>query len=212
MKSTFLPVLSHAVSIFAMAALLGGSALAQTATPPAKAAATPAPGAPAAPAEKPKPLPSGDETYVKNAIKGLNYLIQVANAAKDLTDPKDPAARLKDTAVKDLTAALGKINKIAEEHALKAPTELVGAEKTDLDRLNKAFAKPDKIDPKKGLKEWAAEMVKQSKRLDHETELAGKTAQDADVKTFISNYGPSIRNVYTTAESTQKGLLAKKTK
>jgi hypothetical protein len=48
------------------------------------------------------------------------------------------------------------------------------------------------------------------KRLDHETEMAGKTGQDADLKTFVSNYGPSIRSSYNSAEGLVKALTAKK--
>ena len=35
-----------------------------------------------------------------------------------------------------------------------------------------------------------AALAKESKRLDHETEVAGKTAQDADLKTFIIELRP----------------------
>ncbi len=81
MKSLFLPVLSRSVAIVAVCALLGATAFAQ-------APATPAPaGAPTAtPAEKPKPLASGDSTYVKNALKSLAYQIQLADAGKAITD------------------------------------------------------------------------------------------------------------------------------
>jgi hypothetical protein len=209
MKSLFLPVFSRSISTVAALALLGATALAQ-------APATPSPaGAPTAtPAEKPKPLASSDETYVKGATKGLNYLIQIAKALPASTEPTPPPQiRLRDSTAKDLTGALAALTKIAEAHALKIPTELAGNDKSDVDRITKAFSKPPiKGFENKPLLDWVGEIVKESKRLDHETETIGKSGQDADLKTFASNYGPSIRSAFTGAEALEKALKAPKKK
>lgn len=194
----FLPVLSRSVAVVAVCALLGAAAFAQ-------APATPAPGAaPATPAEKPKPLASGDSTYVKNTLKSLTYQIQLADAAKSSTDMS--LTRLRDSTSKDLAEARDALTKIATAHGEKVVTEVTGTEKADLDRVTKAFAKPDKVDLNKPAKGWAAALARESKHLDHETELAGKTAQDAELKTFITNYGPSIRSAFTSVDALDKAL------
>jgi hypothetical protein len=210
MNSLFLPVRYRFISALAVSALLGASVFGQApppkATPPAGAPATPAP--PAAPAEKAKPLGASDVGYVTGSVKSMNYLMQLANAGQSLTDPAQ--TRLRDSMKKDLTAVLAALNKIVEAHAMKVSTEVTGTDKADLDRVTKLFAKPDKVDPNKAVKGWVAAIAKESKRLDHETETTAKTTQDADLKTFVSNYRPSIRNVFTSAEGLEKGLLKKK--
>jgi len=205
MKSTFLPIVSHSLSAAAVCALLGASAFAQAPAPAAAATA-------AAPAEKPKPLAAEDEKYVRNAINGFMFLIQMAKTLPASTDQTQAAQnRLRDTTVKDMTAAQGALNKIVEAHGLKLPTELVGNDKSDIERITKGFSKPPiKGFENKPLLDWTGEMLKESKRLDHETEQIGKTAQDADLKTFASNYGPSIRTTYTAAEGLEKALKTKK--
>ncbi len=101
------------------------------------------------------------------------------------------------------------MTKIATAHGEKVVTDVTGTDKIDLDRVTKEFSKP----PIKGLaKEWAAALAKESKRLDHETETIGKSGQDADLKTFASNYGPSIRSTFTGAEALEKALKAPKKK
>jgi hypothetical protein len=206
MKSMFLPVFSRSLSAIAACALLGATAFAQ-------APATPAPaGTP--PAEKPKPLSSSDETYVKGAARGLTYLIQMAKTLPVSTEQTLMTQnRLRDSTVKDLTPALAALNKIAEAHALKIPAELVGNDKSDVDRITKGFSKPPiKGFENKPLLDWVGEIVKESKRLDHETEIIGKSGQDADLKTFATNYGPSIRGTFTSAEALEKALKAPKKK
>src|SRR5260370_11824701 len=110
---------------------------------------------------------------------------------------------MRDGTSKDLAAARDALTKIATAHGEKVAAEVTGTDKIDLDRVTKS--KPDKL-----AKEWAAALAKESKRLDHETEMAGKTAQDADLKTFITNYGPSIRSVFTSADALDKQLKKSK--
>lgn len=209
MKPTFLPIVSRSLSAATVCALLGASAFAQV---PAPAAAPGAAATTTAPAEKPKPLSAEDEKYVRTAMNSFLFLVQMAKTLPASTDMSVATQnRLRDTTVKDMTAAQGALGKIVEAHGLKLPTELVGNDKSDVERAAKAFAKP----PMKGFEnkpalDWAGELLKVSKRLDHETEQVGKTSQDADLKTFASNYGPSIRNVYTSAESLEKALKTKK--
>lgn len=214
----FLPTVSRSLSAAAVCALLGSSAFAQAPAAPAPAAAPGAatapatPATPAAPAEKPKPLASTDETYVKNAVKSMTYLVQMAKTLPASTDMTQATQnRLRDTTVKDMGTAIAALNKIVEAHGLKVPTDLAGNDKMDVDRITKGFAKPPiKNFENKPILDWVGEMLKESKRLDHETEQIGKQGQDADLKTFASNYGPSIRNVYTSSESLEKALKTKK--
>lgn len=207
MKSQFLPVLSRTLSALAVCSLLGATSFAQAPAAPA------APGAPAAPAEKPKPLATVDETYVKNAVHAMAYLIEMAKILP-VSKEQNVATqnRLRDSTVKDLTAAQAALAKITEAHAVKVSTELVGNDKNDIDRITKGFTKTNlpKGFENKPLIDWNAEILKESKRLDHETEVIAKQGQDADLKTFATNYGPSIRNVFTSAEALDKSLKAKK--
>jgi len=212
MKSQFLPVLTCTVSALAISAMLGGVSFAQAPAAPAAPGAPGAPATAAAPAEKPKPLAAADDTYVKNAVHGLSYLIAMAKTLPEATDKTKPEARLRDTTVKDLTAAQKALDKVIEAHGIKVSTELVGNDKMDVDRVTKGFAKtnlPEAL-KNKPLLDWTAEMLKESKRLDRETETIGKQGQDADLKSFATNYGPSVRNVFTTAESLDKSLKTKK--
>lgn len=149
---------------------------------------------------------------MKAASRAFMYIIQMAKTLPNSAATPPPAEiRLRDSAVKDLTAAQTALNKIVEAHGLKLPTELVGNDKSDIERITKGFSKPPiKGFENKPLLDWTGEMLKESKRLDHETEQIGKTGVDADLKTFATNYGPSIRTTYTAAEGVEKGLKTKK--
>jgi hypothetical protein len=209
MQSKLLPYLSRSLSLVAVGALLGGAAFAQAPAAPATAGT---PTTAAAPAEKPKSLSSAEDTYVKSAVRGLSYLIQMA---KTLPESKEQAQmtqnRLRETTVKDLTAAQNALNKVVEAHALKVSADLVGNDKADIERITKGFSKPPiKGFENKPLLDWVGEMLKESKRLDRETETIGKQGQDPDLKMFATNYGPSIRNVFTSAEGLEKSLKTKK--
>jgi hypothetical protein len=202
MKPTVLPVVSRTLSAVAACALLGATAIAQApATPAPGPAGIPATAGTATPAPKPKALAAGDATYLKNSLKSLSYMIQLNTAAKSVGDLN--YVRLRDTTTKDMTTVLQALTKIAEPHGEKAPTEVTGTDKVDLDRVTKA--KPDKL-----VKEWVDALAKESKHLDHETEMLGKTSQDPDMKTFVTNYGPTIRSIFSSAESSDKTLNKKK--
>jgi len=191
MKSTFLLLSSRLLSAATAGALLGATAFAQ---------APAAPGSPpAAPAERPKPLGYTDQTYVRNSAKSLFYLIQLANAAKAVTDPN--LTRLRDSTAQDLATALKGLTTIAEAHGEKVPTEVAGNDKFDLDRLAKV--KPDKFP-----KEWVEALFKEIKHLHHDTELAATTAQDDDLKSFLTNYSPTINGVFSNAEAADKAAKA----
>ena len=210
MKSQFLPVLSRTVSALAVGALLGATSFAQA---PAAPGAPATGAAPAAPAEKPKPLAAVDETYVKNASRGFSYLIQMAKTLPASTEQTQQTQnRLRDSTVKDLTAAQKALDKIIEAHGTKVSAELVGNDKTDVERIAKGFTKTNlpKGFENKPLLDWTAEILKESKRIDHETGTIAKQGLDADLKTFATNYGPSIHTVYTAAEGLDKSLKTKK--
>ena len=193
MKTQLLPGLSRFISSVAVGALCSASAFAQL--PAASPAGAPAaPGAAAAPAQ---PLAVNDQTYLRNAVRSLYYLTQLAAAGKSLGEPTTPLGRLRDETTKNLGAALQSITKIAEAHGEKIPSEVSGSDKVDYDRVTKA--KPDKL-----AKEWTDALAKEAKHLDHETTTADKSVQDPDLKTFITNYGPSIRSTFTSADAQDK--------
>jgi hypothetical protein len=189
MKTQLLPGFPRIITSVAVAALCSASAFAQT---PALSNPTAAPGAAAAPAQ---PLNNTDQTYLRTALRSLYYQLQLATAAKSLGDLN--LARLRDDTTKNLGAAMQSISKIAEAHGEKIPAEVTGSDKVDYDRVTKA--KPDKL-----AKEFTDALAKEAKHLDHETALADKTVQDADLKTFVTNYGPSIRSTFTSADAQDK--------
>jgi hypothetical protein len=194
MKTTFLLLSSRALTAVALCALVCATAHAQA---PAAPGATPAA---ASPTPRPKPLPYTDETYVRNATKSMSYLIQLANAAKtNITDPS--LSRLRDSLASDLGTAMTELKRIADLHGTKLVTDVGGTEKYNLDRLAKV-----KLD--KYPKEWIAEVFKEVKKLDHETDMAGKTAEDPDLKTYFTNYSPLIHNAFTGAEAADKAAKA----
>ncbi len=143
-----------------------------------------------------------EKSFVKNAGKSIYYQIQLAAAAKTtVTDEK--LARLRDTVTKDLNKAWEGLSKIAKERGETLVGELQGADKSSIERLGKM--KDDKF-----VKEWLGELAKESKKLDRDFEQGGKTFADPDMKTYVSNYGPSIRNVFTSSEAAEKAFKSKK--
>jgi hypothetical protein len=189
MKTTF-PL---TLRICAASALLTVSALAQ--------APAPSTAQPTAPAEKPKPLSVTDKKFVKDTGQSLYYQIQLANAAKNaITD--ENLIRVRDGMIRDLNKAFEGLSKIAVAHGETLATELTGSDKSGVERLGKL--KEDKF-----TKQWLEDLMKEAKRLDRNVEAAAKTVQDADLKTYITNYGPTVHVTLTAAEGAEKGLKKK---
>ena len=136
-----------------------------------------------------------DQAYLRTAVRSLYYLNQLTAAGNAIGDLN--LKKLHDDATKNLSAAMQSLSKIAEARGEKIPTEVSGNDKVDFDRVTKA--KPNTL-----AKEWTDALTKGTKHLDHETALADKTVQDPDLKTFITNYGPSIRTTFTSAEAQDK--------
>jgi hypothetical protein len=212
MKSPFLLLPLRPLATGAACLLLAASAFAQTPAPgapaaPGAAAPGAAPGAPApgaAPAATPAPpLGPFEKNFVKSAAKSLFYLSQLGNAAKTATlDPTQ--TRFRDTLIKDMTKAFEALSKLAETHGDKvAAGELTGGDKSDVERLAK-------LKDEKFTKQWVEFVQKESKRLDKDFEQAAKSSQNVDFKMYLVNYGPGVRNVFTTSEAVQKGLQTKK--
>jgi hypothetical protein len=201
MTTTFLPLPLRALAATTASALLIASALAQ-APAPAPGAAPGAPAAAATPA--PKPLSPMEKNFIKNAGKSLFYQIQVAGTAKGkFIDPKDPNARVRDTATKELPKAFEALKKFAQAHGETVPAELTGSDKSDVERLAKV--KEDKF-----AKEWLELLNKESKKLDKDFESAAKTMSDMDAKMYVSNYSAIVHNVFTSSEGALKAASGKK--
>ena len=205
MKSSFLPF----VATTAACGLLTVSALAQGTAPAAPGTVPPAPGtAPAAPGTAPaatpapKPLGVSEKNFIKNAAKSINYQLELTKVAKTgVTDEK--LAKVRDTVLRDLGKAWEGVKKVAAAGGETVATELTGGDKMDVERLGKL--KDDKF-----AKQWLEDLTKEAKKLDRDFETASKTLQDPEIKTFAANYGPTVRSVFTSAESAEKGLKAKK--
>ena len=198
MKITLLPLASRFFTTTAALALFTASSLAQA---PAPAAPGTAPAAPAA-TPAPKPLSPTEKNFIKNAGKSIYYQVQLAAAAKTAVTDEN-MGRVRDSATRDLNKAWEGLNKIAKQHGETVVSELQGADKSFVERLGKM--KDDKF-----VKAWLDEMAKESKKLDRDFEQGAKSIQDPDLKTFASNYGPSIRSVFTSMEGAEKGFKPKK--
>lgn len=205
MKLPILPLaLRCLVATGAAYAILATAIFAQA---PAPGAPTTAPGAaPTAPVPPAKPLSPMEKNFVKNAAKTLVFFSALAEASKtktDFADPKEPLGRLRGTLEKDSKKAFEALNVIAKAHNEPLPAEATGTDKTNLDRM--ARMKDDKF-----AREWMDEILKEAKKLDRDYDQMSKTAQDPDLKAYVSNYGAMIRNMFTSAEATEKGLKTKK--
>jgi hypothetical protein len=200
MKTPFLPLPLRSLATTAACALLTASALAQvpapgTPAPPAVPGSTP-PAPAATPA--PKPLNASEKNFIKSSGKSMHYLIQVATAGKTrVTDEK--LTRFRDKTISDLNKAWSGLSKFATSRGETLAAELSGADKTDVERLAKL--KDDKF-----VKQWIEDMAKEAKKLDKDFESAGRTMQDPDMKTFVGNYTPIVRTIFTAAEAAEKGL------
>lgn len=195
MKSSFLPLPLRSLVATVACAFLTASSFAQA----------PAPGAPTAPAATPapKPLSASEKNFLKNAAKSAFYQMEIAKAGKTgITD--EGQARVRDGIVRDLTRVLNGSNTLAAARGEKmAPGELTGADKADVERLAK-------LKDEKFVKQWVELLLKESKKLDREFEAAERSAQDVDFKTFLANYGPSVRSVFSSVEKLDKALAQKK--
>ena len=47
-------------------------------------------------------------------------------------------------------------------------------------------------------------------QLDRDFEMGAKSIMDPDLKAYATNYGPTIRNVFTSSEAAEKAFKAKK--
>ncbi len=208
MKISFLPFALRSVAVAVIGASMTTSVMAQAPAPGAPAVPA-APGAtPAAPAATPPPKPFSptEKNFIKNAGKSLYYQIQIAGTAKTaFTDPKDPKVRVRESADKDLNKAWTALNKIAQARGETLTGELVGADKSTVEKLGKT--KEDKFG-----KEWSEELAKEAKKLDKDFEAANRTLQDVELKTYVSNYTPIVHNVAITAEAAEKAEKTAKKK
>ena len=178
--------------------ILTAAALAQAPAPGAAVAPAGTPPAPAA--EKPKPLSASDKKFVTEAGKSLFYQLQLFTLAKTaIADPKSGPGTFRDRTGGNLNKALESLKKFAQARGETLPTELTGADKSSADRLGKLtedkFAKP-----------WVADLVKELKHLLLAFDIASKSAQDPELKTWASNYGPTIKAALSSAEDQEKSL------
>lgn len=196
MKNLFLPLPLRALATTAACALLTASTLAQAPAPAA-------PGTAPAATPAPKPLGVSEKNFIKNVGKSTYFLVQVSSAAKAVfNDPKDPLVKLRDTTIKDMNKTWEALNKIATVRGEKMTGELVGADKSDIERLGKL--KDDKF-----AKLWLETLVKEAKKLDKDFESAARSLQDVEFKTFVANYTPAVRGVLTSSEAAEKNLKKK---
>jgi hypothetical protein len=199
MKNSFLPLPCRLAAAAAAFSILAAAALAQAPAPGTPAGTPPAPAA-----EKPKPLSSMDKKFVTDAGKSLFYQLQLHALAKTaITDTTSPVAKFRDTTTGNLNKALESLKNFAQSRGETLPTDLTGTEKSSADRLGK-------LQEDKFAKHYIGDLAKESKHLATAFEQASKSAQDPELKTWATNYGPMIKTAASAAETAEKGLSAKK--
>jgi len=188
---------SRVFSTTAAFALLAASSFAQAPAPTAPGTASAAAATPA-----PKPLSVLEKGFIKNVGKSIYYQGQLASAAKTaVTDEK--LAGLRDTVTLDLNKVWEALTKIAQARGETIAGELQGGDKSFVERLGKQ--KDDKF-----VKMWLDELSKESKKLDRAFETGGKSIADPELKDFVTNYGPTIHNVFTSLEAAEEASKARK--
>lgn len=192
MKASLLPSL-----LFSVILSQGAPVFAQTAEPAAPAGATPAT-APAA--AKPKPLGSGEKSFVKNALEDTFSLLSLSDKKNieqlKAEDAKAVGTRLS-TELTDLWAELGPV---ATANGDKLPETVSASDKSKSEHLKKLA--PEKFD-----KEWIKLITKETKHLAVAFAAISKST-DPQIKAIAAKWAPITKAQNDDAEKAEK-VIAK---
>jgi hypothetical protein len=169
------------------------------------AQATPTtPATPAAPtgatsaADKPKPLPAGDKTFIKNTTESIYYLTNLAEKSKRNAN-SEPVKTLGGKLQADFNKAWGDIGGIATSNGEVLPAALKGSDKGNAERLGKAEG--EKFD--KAFLDLAG---KELKKLTRALENGIKATQNADLKAAATKWAPTMKDYTDQVEKAEKEL------
>ncbi len=152
--------------------------------------------------EKAKPLSAADKKFIKDASETVYYELNLIEKAKRNALDKS-VSTLGEATNKDLQKIWEEVATLAVARNEKMPTELTGSDKSKADKLGKAEA--SKFD-----KEFLKIFTKETKRLAQSFEVASKSAQDAEIKTFAAKWLDAVKGHATGADKTDDELGKKK--
>lgn len=134
-----------------------------------------------------KSLPESDKHFIREAGDGmlaLQRLAEITGSGSAATPAIDAlSTKLNDEAV----SQWGELSSIAEAHNIEMPkVEPSSADKREMEKLKK-------VDPKKFGKEYMKVLNKELKKLDLAYDSAAKSAQDPELKAFITKWASAVK-------------------
>ena len=134
---------------------------------------------------KPKPLSAGDKKFVRDALDGMYFEMELAGKTKTgakLEGTKTVANTLKT----DLDKVWAEVSAVAGVHDEKIPTDLTGGDKSKSEKLGKAG---DKFD-----KEFLKLVSHEADKLAKTFEAAAKSsASDPEIKKIAETWLPTLK-------------------
>jgi predicted outer membrane protein len=146
-------------------------------------------------AAKAKPLDAGDKKFVKDALDGMYYVMDLVGKAKN-NAKGETTKKLSASLKTDLDKIWEDVGGLATQHDEKVPNELSGGDKGKAERLAKAG---DKFD-----KEFTKIVSKEVDRLAKTFETAGKSGQDPTVKELGVKWAPTLKDHAIKADAAEK--------
>lgn len=181
--------MKHRITVLlASIALATPSALLAQAAAPASSTTTPAAGTGTAPAtkpgsDKPKPLGSTEKKFVKDSTDTMYLVLESVGKVKDSAGA-EATKKLGEKLKTDLDKIWADVAGFATANGETLPSELKGADKSAIERLNKADK--EKWD-KQFLNLAGREMKKLARNFD-----AGKNLQNAELKGIAEKWKPTV--------------------
>ncbi len=157
----------------------------------------PAPvGAPAKPAEKPKPLAATDKSFVKSSLESMYLLMSLTEKNKQdqlkVADTKTVAEKIST----EFTKLWAELAPIATTNGDKLPSAVPTSDKAKIDKLGKAPG--DKYD-----KEWIKLVGKDTKHL-ATAFAAAKTSQNPQIKALAATWEPTMKTINDDTDKAEK--------
>ena len=158
-------------------------------------------GATAAVIAKPKPLGTAEKKFVKDALEGMFFVMDLVGKAR--TGARVEVTKTEGGALKaDLDQVWAEVAGYASNNNEKIPTELAGGDKGKADRLGKAG---DKFD-----KEFYKLVNREVEKLQKTFESYGKSGQMADLKTIAGNWEPTLKGHVAKLDAAEKEVAKTK--
>lgn len=176
------------------AALAFTPALAQTGTAAAGTGAA---------AEKPKPLPGSEKTFLKNSLESMYLLMTLTDKNKRESIKGEETKNVAEKINTDLNKLWGELAPIATTHGEKLPEGISAGDKSKAERLSKSEG--DKYD-----KDLLKLVTKETRALARAFESASKSAQTPELKQVVTNWATTVKNHDADAERAEKAAAKAK--